>query len=149
MSEESPKLGEVTYTRIFNAPPEVVFRCMTTPEDLTHFWGPIGVSTPIENITVDLRVGGVFKTIMVNEETGEQYPTSAIYVEIDPPKKLVFSEDGTEGHMMTSITFNDLGDGRTESVTHQTNFPEMFLTAEAQAGMLTSFDRFDEYLATL
>ncbi len=51
--------------------------------------------------------------------------------------------------MTTSITFTDLGDGRTEVVTHQTNVPEMYRTPEAQAGMQSSFDRFAAYLATL
>jgi hypothetical protein len=51
--------------------------------------------------------------------------------------------------MTTSITFADLGDGRTEVITRQTNMPAMFATPEAQAGFKTSLDRFDAYLATL
>ena len=35
----------------------------------------------------------------------------------------------------TTITFTDLGDGRTEVVTHQTNVPAAFATAEGQAGL--------------
>ena len=74
-------LGEVTYTRIFDAPRELVFRCMTEPEHLTHFWGPIGVSTPIDNITVDLRPGGIFETIVVNDADGAEYPSRGVYVD--------------------------------------------------------------------
>ena len=77
MSDTSTNLGEVTYTRIYDAPRELVFRCMIEPEHLTHFWGPVGVSTPIENITVDPRPGGVFETIMVNDANGEEYPMRA------------------------------------------------------------------------
>ncbi len=142
-------LGEATFTRTFDAPAELVFDCMTTPEHLAHFWGPVGVSTPLGNITVDLRVGGVFETIMVNDETGEEYPNRGVYVEIDRPNRLVFEEPDVEGGMQTSITFRDLGDGRTETVTHQTNVPAMFLSPEAQAGMTSSFLKFDEYLAQL
>ena len=147
--DPSTNLGEATFTRIYDAPAELVFDCMTTPEHLAHFWGPVGVSTPIGNITVDLRVGGVFETIMVNDETGEEYPNRGIYVEIDRPNRLVFTEPDVEGGMQTSITFRDLGDGRTETVTHQTNVPAMFLSPEAQAGMTSSFGKFDRYLATL
>jgi uncharacterized protein YndB with AHSA1/START domain len=139
----------VTFTRIFNAPRDLVFECMTTPEHLTHFWGPVGVSTPIENITVDLRPGGVFDTVMVNDANGEEYPNHGVYVEVSPPERLVFTEPGVEGGMTTSITFSDLGDGRTETVTHQTNVPEMYRTTEAREGMESSFTRFDVYLATL
>ncbi len=142
-------LGEVTFTRIYDAARDVVFRCMTEPAHLTHFWGPIGMSTPIENITLDLRPGGVFDTIMVNDENGEEYPMHAVYVEIDPPGRLVWTEPDVEGGMTTTMTFVDLGEGRTEVVTHQTNVPSMYRSPEAQAGMQTSFDRFAAYVADL
>ena len=47
------------------------------------------------------------------------------------------------------VTFADLGDGRTEVTTHQTNVPAAFMSPEAQAGFSTSLDRFDAYLETL
>src|SRR5580698_8787816 len=74
MSDLSTELGELTISRIFEARPEVVFECMTTPSHLTHFWGPVGVSTPLEGITVEPRPGGRFETVMVNDETGEEFP---------------------------------------------------------------------------
>jgi uncharacterized protein YndB with AHSA1/START domain len=140
-------LAELVITRVFKAPRELVFQCMTEPEQLTHFWGPVGVSTPIENITVDLRPGGVFETIMVNDATGEQYPSRGVYTEIDPPEKLAWTEP--EYGMTTTTTFVDLGDGRTEVRIHQTNVPEQFATPEAQAGFNSSLDRFEAYLATI
>ena len=42
---------DLTYTRTYDAPRELVFECMTTPEHLQHFWGPVGISTPLANIT--------------------------------------------------------------------------------------------------
>jgi uncharacterized protein YndB with AHSA1/START domain len=141
--------GEVTFVRSFDAPRQLVFECMTTPKHLTHFWGPIGVTTPIENITVDLRPGGVFDTIMVNDEDGAEYPMHAVFIEIDPPNKLVWSEPNVEGGMTTSATFRDLDGGRSEVTIHQTNVPEMYRTPEAQAGMQSSFDRFDAYLRSI
>jgi hypothetical protein len=62
---------------------------------------------------------------------------------------LVWIEADVEGGMRTSITFVDLQDGRTEVVTHQTNVPAAYRTAEARAGFLTSLDRLDVYLAGL
>jgi uncharacterized protein YndB with AHSA1/START domain len=149
MTHTDPTLGELTYTRVWEAPRALVFECMTTPEHLTHFWGPVGVSTPIENITVDLRPGGVFETIMVNDADGSEYPTKAVYVEVEPPKRLSWTEQDVEGGMVTTIIFTDLGDGRTETVAHQTNVPEMFRSAEAQAGMESSFEKMAAYLATI
>jgi uncharacterized protein YndB with AHSA1/START domain len=33
-------MAELTYTRVFDAPRELVFGCMLEPEHLTRFWGP-------------------------------------------------------------------------------------------------------------
>ena len=149
MSELPTEPGEFTITRIFGARPEVVFECMTTPAHLTHFWGPAGASTPLEGITVEPRPGGRFETLMVNDETGEEYPMRGVFVDFDPPHRLSFTEAGVEGGMTTSIVFNDLGDGRTETVTHQTNVPPMLMSPEARAGLESSFVKMDDYLATL
>ena len=143
MTGTAPDLGEVIITRSYDAPGELVFDCMTDPAHLTHFWGPVGVSTPIENITLDLRVGGVFETVMVNDDNGEQYPSKGVYTEITRPSALAWEEPGG---MVNRSTFTDLGDGRTEVRIHQTNVPAMFRTPEAQAGMASSLDRFAAYL---
>lgn len=147
MSSTSTDLGEATFTRVYDAPRQLVFACMTEPEHLTHFWGPVGVSTPIENITVDLHVGGAFETIMVNDADGTEYPSRGVYTEIDPPHTLAWVEPDIG--MTSRSTFTDLGDGRTEVRIVQSHVPAMFRTPEAQAGMASSFDRFAGYLATL
>jgi uncharacterized protein YndB with AHSA1/START domain len=137
----------LTYTRVFDAPRELVFDCMLDPQHLTHFWGPTGVSTPIENITIDPRVGGEFTTVMVNDATGEEYPSSGVYTEIARPSVLAWEEPGVG--MTCRTTFTDLGDGRTEVRITQENIPVMFTTDEAQAGFNSSLDRFAGYLSRL
>ena len=147
MSDPTPELAELIYTRVFEAPRELVFRCMTDPEHLTHFWGPIGMSTPRESITVDARPGGAFETVMVNDADGSRYPTRAVYVEIVEPERLVWTEPDTG--VTTTSTFSDLGGSRTEVRIHQVNVPAAFRSPEAQAGFSTSLDRFADYLVTL
>ena len=122
---------------------------MTTPEHLTHFWGPTGMSTPLESIVVELHPGGRFEFVMVNDETGERYPGAGVYVEIDPPAKLVWSETGFAEGMTNTLTFTELGSDRTEVVIHQRNVPAMYRSPEALAGFETSLDRFVAYLATV
>jgi len=145
----SDNTGEMTYRRIHAAPRELLFDCMTQPEHLTHFWGPAGTTTPIGKITVDLWPGGVFETAMISDDGGGEYIMRAVYVEVDRPGRLVWTEPDVEGGMTTTITFADLGDGRTEVITHQANVPAMFRSPEAQAGFKTSLDRFDAYIAAL
>ena len=165
---ETTDTAELVITRVFNAPRVLVFKCITEPEHLTHFWGPVGTSTPLEKIRVDLRIGGEFATVMVDDATNrlrarffEQETTRAsydvfadwvhqsrgVYTEIDPPERIAWTDP--DGGMTTTSTFVDLGDGRTEVRIHQTNVPAMFSTAEAQAGFNSSLDRFDAHLASL
>jgi uncharacterized protein YndB with AHSA1/START domain len=147
MTDQAPAAGELTYTRVFDAPRELVFHCMLEPEHLTHFWGPAGVSTPLETIKVDARPGGVFETVMVNDSDGARYPTRAVYVEIAEPERIVWTEPGS-GVTTTSI-FRDLGGERTELQIRQANAPEGYRSPEARAGFSTSLDRLATYLEKL
>jgi uncharacterized protein YndB with AHSA1/START domain len=134
-------------TRTFDAPRHLVFSCMVEPEHLTHFWGPIGTSAPLDRITVDARPGGAFRTVMVNDADGSTYPTSARYLEIDAPERLAWIEDSSG--MTVTATFTDLGNDRTQVDIEQTNVPARMMDPAAQAGFLTSLDRFAAHLARL
>ena len=70
MSDPAPETAELTYTRVFDAPRELVFRCMTEPEHLAHFWGPTGTHTPAAGITAHVRPGGAFETVMSSHPVG-------------------------------------------------------------------------------
>jgi len=144
MSDVQSDTAELVYTRVFDAPRELVFRCMIDPEHLTHFWGPVGTSAPLASITVDARPGGVFETVMVNDADGSQYPTRAVYLEVVEPERLVWNE--LHSGMTTTSTFRDLGDSRTEVRIQQANVPEAFRSPQAQAGFTSSLDRLSGYL---
>jgi uncharacterized protein YndB with AHSA1/START domain len=84
----------IDLTRMFDAPPEMVFQAWTDPRHLGWFFNP-SMSTDIP-VTVDLRVGGQWRQHMVvNEET--QYMTGGVYREIEPNRKLVFSWGAVDG----------------------------------------------------
>ena len=140
--------GDVTFVRIYNATPQVMFTAMTTPEHLTNFWGPPGMTTPLGSIVIDLRPGGEFTTVMVDPE-GNEYPNGGVFVEFEEPTRLVWAESGVAEGMINTITFRDLGDGRTEATTVQTNVPAVFRSPEAVAGMNLAFDRMDAYVSGL
>jgi uncharacterized protein YndB with AHSA1/START domain len=147
MTDHTPGADELIFTRVFDAPRDLVFRCMTEPEHLTHFWGPAGVSAPLDQIKVDPRPGGIFETVMVNDADGGEYRLRAIYDEVTVPERLAWTDQDTG--MTTTSTFTDLDGGRTEVRIHQARVPAPFRTPEAQAGFATSLDRFAAYLGTL
>ena len=105
------------------------------------------MSAPRDRITVDARPGGVFETVMVNDADGSEYPTRAVYDEVRAPELLVWTE--SHSGMRVRSEFVALGPERTEVRIHQTYVPEAFLAPEAQAGFLSSLDRFEAYLAGL
>ena len=88
---------ELHFTRIVEAPRELVFRCMIEPEHLTHFWGPAGVSAPLERIAVDARPGGVFETVMVQRRRRERVPDARRVRRGAPARAAVWTEAGV-GH---------------------------------------------------
>jgi hypothetical protein len=67
----------------------------------------------------------------------------AIYAEITPPERIVWTEPGTG--VTTTCTFTDLGGARTEVRIHQANVPGT-IRPEDQARFATSLDRFAAYL---
>jgi uncharacterized protein YndB with AHSA1/START domain len=147
MIDQQPGAGELTFTRVFDAPRDLVFRCMIEPGHLTHFWGPAGVSTPLETIKVDPRPGGVFESVMVNDADGSEYRLRVIYDEVVPPERLSWTD--RDNGMRTTSTFTDLGEGRTEVRIHQVRVPAPMRSPQAQAGFKTSLDRFAAYLSRL
>jgi uncharacterized protein YndB with AHSA1/START domain len=147
MTDHPPDAGELTYTRVFDAPRDLVFRCMIEPEHLTHFWGPVGVSTPLDTIRVNARPGGIFESVMVNDADGSRYRLRVIYDEVVAPERLAWTDQDTG--MTTTSTFTDLGGGRTEVRIHQAKVPAAMRSPEAQAGFATSLDRFAAYLGQL
>lgn len=140
-------IEEFTYRRVHGCPRELVFSCMTTPAHLTHFWGPVGTHTPEDRIVIDLRPGGAFETTIVNDRSGSEHTMRAVYVEVDPPSRLIWRE--VESGMLTTLTFDDLGDGRTEVVTRQTGVPPQYRDRRARAGWESSLDRAADYFRQL
>jgi uncharacterized protein YndB with AHSA1/START domain len=136
---------ELVYRRVFRAPRELVWRCLTEPADLAHFWGPRGMATPVDGIIVELRPGGRFETLMLGEHRSHRMV--ATFTEVVAPERLAWVEPSSGMH--TTSTLNDLGDGRTAVVIHQRHVPDAMRMPEARAGFVTSLDKLEEYLARL
>jgi uncharacterized protein YndB with AHSA1/START domain len=136
---------ELVYERVFPAPRELVWQCLTQPAELAHFWGPREMTTPIDGIVVELRPGGRFETLMVGPHGS--YRMVATFTEIIPFERLAWVEPSTGMHTISTLV--DKGDGRTAVVIRQRQVPEAMRRPEARAGFLTSLDKLDEYLHLL
>ncbi|SDS38271.1 Uncharacterized conserved protein YndB, AHSA1/START domain [Friedmanniella luteola] len=136
---------ELVHRRVFRAPRALVWRCLTEPAELAQFWGPRGVTTPLDGIVVDLRPGGRFETLMVGEHGAHRMV--ATFTVVEPPARLAWVEPATGLH--TTSTLEDLGDGRTAVVIHQRAVPEPMRSPEARAGFASSLDELEVHLARL
>lgn len=140
-------IGELDFFRVFEAPVALVFRCMIEPRHLTHFWGPVGVTTPVDGIVVDPRPGGSFETTMINDADGSRYRMRAVFDEVTEAERLVWTD--LDSGMITTTVFTDLGGDRTEVHIRQTRVPGPIMAQDAQAGFLTSLDRLGAYTTRL
>jgi uncharacterized protein YndB with AHSA1/START domain len=129
-------MTRISITRVFDAPREEVWRAWTEPERIAQWWGKRGWSTPVESVKLDVRPGGVFRLNSINDADGREMPLDAVYTEVVEPERLVF---GT-----SSVTFTDLGDGRTEMRFEATVTADV--ADAARGGLASAFDRLEELL---
>src|SRR5947209_12419292 len=99
---------ELEFVRTYHAPRQLVWDAWTDPNQIAQWWGPRGVSTPRDSIELDLRAGGRMAFDMVDDATGARYPNSGTIVEVVPPERLVWSDDGFadgSGKATATVTF--------------------------------------------
>ncbi len=133
---------ELRLERLIAAPPEELFRLWTTPELLVTWWGPEGVDIPEHSF--DIRPGGNWRTTM-RQPDGTRNTVSGKYLEIDPPRRLVFTwawEDaqGVRGHETIVDVRFELMPGGTRLVLHQARFVDEESRNRHQRGWSSSFD---------
>lgn len=103
-----------TLVRDFDATPEEIWSAWTDPDEVAEWWHPRGVSTPRESVTIDARVGGRYAYTMVDDATGNSYPTGGVYLELQPFERLVFTwgePDADPAHApVVTVTLGANGD---------------------------------------
>lgn len=52
----SSKKRDLVFTRVFDAPVELVWKAWTDPQHVMQWWGPTGFTSPLANM--DVREGG-------------------------------------------------------------------------------------------
>src|SRR5262245_55581307 len=101
---------ELTLTRVFDAPRQLVFRMWTEPTHMARWWGPRDFTNPV--CELDVRVGGAIR-IHMRAPDGTVHPMTGTFREIVPPERLVFdavAEDSAGNPLLeahTIVTFED------------------------------------------
>jgi len=152
MPESTPGAArhELSITRVFDAPRDLVFQAWTDPRHLAAWWGPRGFVAP--SVDMDVSPGGRWRTCIRPEDGGDEYWCSGQYREVTPPERLVFTfaweePPGTRGDdTVVTVSFADLG-GKTEMTFHQAAFDSVAVRDEHESGWVECFDDLAIHLA--
>lgn len=109
--DSSIESRSIVTTRIYDAPPALVWKAWSDPKHLAKWWGPNGFTTTTS--AFDMRPGGVWRFVMHGPD-GRDYENRVVYETVEPPVRLVYSHGGGEDDaepilFRTTVTFEDLG----------------------------------------
>lgn len=145
---------EMTISRYFAAPPELVYQAFVDPVQLAQWFAPLTFHVPLSTIEMDVRAGGVWKFVMVNnDDPAITSPVDSTFSEVvenrliagyEIVKDFPGMEDGTK--LTMTIEFIPEGDGTRLELT-QGPFPEQMRDMSA-VGWGQSLYKLDALLAT-
>jgi uncharacterized protein YndB with AHSA1/START domain len=145
-----PGERELVITRVFDAPPSLVFKLWTDPAHAKHWMGPRGyTATHVEG---DLRPGGSWRLCLHPDAGGDDLWQGGVYREIVEPERMVFTfawdgKDGRRGNeTLITITFAE-HEGKTTMTFRQGVFDSVANRDGHQGGWSSAFDRLEEYSA--
>ena len=141
---------ELEFVRTYTAPRQLVWDAWTDPDQMAQWWGPRGISTPRETIELDLRPGGRMRFEMVNDATGERYPNSGTLLEVDPPARIVWSDDGFpdgSGKGTATVTFTAVDESTTTLRVHIVADLSDTIRAGAEVGWASQLDKLADFLS--
>jgi uncharacterized protein YndB with AHSA1/START domain len=167
-SDSTWREPELVISRDFDAPRDLVWRVITEPEHLQHWWGPKGWLVRV--LQLDLRPGGIFHYSQRNRG-GQEWWGICVYREIVPPERLVFVNSFADAagkvvhapfnddwplEVLNTWTLTEQGGKTTftlrsvpfaatkaERATFEAGF------ASVRQGFAGTFDQLENYLATL
>ena len=150
----TPSDREITITRLFDAPRQLVFDAMTIPEHVRRWWGILDDKHSVTVCEIDLRVGGAWRFVGRGPE-GEIPAFYGVYREIAPPERLVYTEIFEPFPDAESIVTQLLTEeGGKTRLTVTSLYPsldvrEMVLKTGMEKGAALSYDRLDEVASRL
>lgn len=144
----TPSDREIRIERIFNASRDRVWQAFTDAKLLAQWWGR-GHKVDIERLEV--QRGGHWRFVEHTDQGPQGF--EGRFREVTPPERLVqtFEWDGMPGHVLVNtITFEDLGDGRTlvatMSLFHTTQERDGMVQSGMESGLNQSYAALDNLL---
>jgi uncharacterized protein YndB with AHSA1/START domain len=139
---------EVVVTRLFNAPPRLVFEAWTRPELFKQWWVPKSSGMSLLSCELDARTGGKYRLVFAHEPQPMEFHGK--YIEVTPPSRLVWTNEEGENGAVTTVTFEDQG-GKTKLVVRDLYPSKEAFEAEhgMEDAMGETFEQLEALLVTL
>ncbi len=96
-----PKL-DLVLERTIDVPRELVWTAWTTPKHIRNWFVPRPWT--ITDCEIDLRPGGIFRTVMRSPE-GQEFPNAGCYLEVVPNERLVWTDALLPGYRPSENPF--------------------------------------------
>jgi uncharacterized protein YndB with AHSA1/START domain len=138
---------ELVVTRIFDAPPHMVFKAWSQPDLFRRWWVPKGHGISLISCDMDVRTGGKYR--LEFGAGGDSMAFYGKYLDVVPDERIVWTNDEGEDGAVTTVTFADQG-GKTLLTFHEL-YPTKEALEEAMqgaaAGLPQQLDQLDELLS--
>ena len=146
-----PKVPTIEIVRDFNATPDRVFRAHVDPEIYARWIGPRSTTTRV--LRWDAKTGGAWA--FANDRDGEEVASFfGSFHEVRANERIVWTftyEGQPDGVSLETLTFEDLGGGRTRlrtlSVVSDFATRDGMLASGMEVGVNDGYDKLDELLA--
>ncbi|HYJ25781.1 MAG TPA: SRPBCC family protein [Acidimicrobiia bacterium] len=154
LSVSAPEgLPFIDFEREFDAPVTAVFRAHKEPDLVKQWMGPRDYETDIE--IYDFRTGGRWRFVQ-RDQDGEEYAFNGVFHVVRENEFAIQTfefEMFPEAVSIESLTFEDLGDGRSRVRGHAT-YPSLeardgMVSGGMETGMNDGYQRLDDLLTTL
>jgi uncharacterized protein YndB with AHSA1/START domain len=148
-----PGSHEVTLTRVFDAPRELVFKAMTDPQHVAQWWGQRSSTTIVDKM--DAQAGGSWRYVQRTPQ-GDEFAFRGVYHSVTAPEQMIqtFEFEGMPGHvLLETITFEAQADNKTKvissSIFQSIADRDGMVSAGMGEGTNESYDQLDELLANM
>jgi uncharacterized protein YndB with AHSA1/START domain len=142
---------ELVVTRMFDAPPHLVFKAWSQPDLFRRWWVPksaTGVS--LVSCDMDVRTGGKYR-LEFGAGGSDTMAFYGKYLDVVPNERIVWTNDEGEEGAVTTVTFAEEG-GKTLLTFHEI-YPSKEALDEAMtgsaAGLPEQLEQLDELLSGL
>lgn len=100
---------EIVVTRIFDAPPRIVYEAWTKADLFIRWWAPKSLGMPMLACEMDVRVGGGY-SVTFGKDASSAMTFFGKYLEVVPNARLVWTNDESPDAAVTTVTFEQKGE---------------------------------------